>query len=345
MTPIQTGGNAPVTDLVSVLVRSTARLTLQRALDSISAQDFPGDIEIVVVAASGSAHPDLPTQWNGRAIRLLRSEQPLTRPAAANRLLDAARGDFVAFLDDDDQWLPWHVSTLTAVLKDLPHVDLAYSIAAIRDEVGGDRGTVGRRAHPLTFAEQLPFVIHAAMLRKTLLTKQSIRFDETLEVLEDLDFFIACATQTYFAFTPVVTAIWNAASGESGHGVGANAVPFARERGIGHLRQKWMSHFERWQAQPVGQLDLAELYLNHDDLPRAEKMLQIASRNQWSDQTLLNRFLNLCQQAELVDSGDIASSAKERVVHVNTAVKTAATTGQSAYRMSAVGAVKAKPSK
>jgi len=317
-----------VPHLVSVLVRSSARITLQSTLESAAAQDYP-DVEIVVAAASGADHPPLPDRWNGRSLRFLSSATPLSRPAAANQLLAAAHGEFVIFLDDDDQWYPWHLSTLVKALRNLPEVGLAYSKAMIRDEIGRDCGALGVRAHPLTFAEQSPMAIHAALFRRMLLEHPSVRFDESLELLEDLDFFIACAAQTPFAFVPEVTAVWYAASGESGHGVRGNATSGAREQGIARIREKWAAHFARWQAEPMGQLDLAELYLRNGDQVRAERMLFIASKHELKQQSLLNRFLMLCQEAGLVMSAaDSESSDGGRVVQMYTAVRTAATTGQ-----------------
>lgn len=330
---------------VSVLIRSMARMTLQRTLDSAADQDFPA-VEILVVAASGADHPPLPEHWNGRPLRLIKSDVALSRPTAANRLLSEARGEFFAFLDDDDQWKPWHLSTVVQALQATPTVSLAYSIAAIRDQVGRELGTLGVRAHPLTFAEQSPLAIHTALVRRELLLKNAaVRFDETLDVLEDLDFFIACATLTPFAFVPQVTAVWYAASGESGHGLNANSSPYAREQAIGRIRTKWMPQFEQWQTQPLGQLDLAALYLRYGDTARAERMLQIASRNKWQDQTLLNRFLQLCHEAGIVTDDDVTEHTGDRVVEIRTAVSANATTGQNAYRMSAVGTVAKSPAK
>lgn len=338
-------GAARESGTVSVLIRSMARMTLQRTLNSAADQDYPA-IELLVAAAVGNDHPTLPDEWNGRPLRLIRSDQPLSRPVAANRLLTEARGEFVAFLDDDDQWKLWHLSTMVQALRNTPSVALAYSMAAIRDETGREHGALGVRAHPLTFAEQSPLAVHSALIRRELLLKNAIaRFDETLDVLEDLDFFIACATVTPFAFVPEVTAIWNAAGGESGHGMRANAAPYAREQAIGRIRAKWMPQFEQWQKQPLGQLDLASLYLRNGDKARAERMLKIASQNDWQDQTLLNRFLQLCHDAGLVVTNEAAATVDDRIVEIKTAVSTKATMGQNAYRMSAVGTVGNRPNR
>ena len=87
-------------DLVSVLVRSMDRPTLDRALDSAAAQTWP-DLEIVVVAACGRSHRALPNEYRGRALRLVFGDdnRRLPRPEAANIALDAARGILTA-----EQW-------------------------------------------------------------------------------------------------------------------------------------------------------------------------------------------------------------------------------------------------
>jgi hypothetical protein len=317
-------------NLVSVLIRSTARITLQSALDSAADQDHP-NVEIIVAAASGPFHPPLPQTWNGRALRFMSSDVPLSRPMAANRLLSAARGEFVIFLDDDDTWYSWHLSTLVRALRGAPAFGLAYSRAMIRDELGRDQGALGVRAHPATLSEQSPMAIHAALLRRSLFEYPSVRFDESLDLLEDLDFFIACAARTPFAFVPEVTAVWNAASGESGHGVGSNAALGARSQIIDRIRKKWAPQFERWQADPLGQLDLADLYLRNGDRTNAALILQQASQNAWTDRALEGRYLMLRQEAGLSPptapaAGVTTSVGREE--QRNAAVSSTATTGQ-----------------
>lgn len=332
--------------LVSVLIRSAAAITLQRTLDSVAQQDYAA-LEILVVAASGAGHPPLPATWNERPLRLITSDEPLSRSSATNRLLDAASGDYVAIMDDDDQWRPWHLSTMVKTLQSTPIARLAYSMAVIRDQAGVESGTVGVRAHPLTFAEQMPFAMHTALIRRELIADSAVaRFDETLEALEDLDFLIACATLTPLAFVPEITAICNSVRNESGQESKANASPHSRERALVRIREKWMAQFTSWQAQPLGQVDLAALYAQRGDGRRAELMLQIASRNEWHDQALLNRFLQLCRELGLVhDDATETVAPTDRVVEVSIAASTKAMTGQNAKRMSLAGAVKKSPAR
>jgi len=59
------------------------------------------------------------------------------------------------------------------------------------------------------------------LFRRSLVT-EGCRFDESLPVFEDWDFWLQLAMRTPFAFTGKPTAIYHATSGESGAGAGTN---------------------------------------------------------------------------------------------------------------------------
>ena len=102
--------------LVSIVVRSMARASLQEALASIGMQDYER-IEAVVVAACGAAHPVPPGTIGNHRVRFVPGESTRSRPQAANAGLDAATGDWITFLDDDDVLLPAHVSGLVEAFR------------------------------------------------------------------------------------------------------------------------------------------------------------------------------------------------------------------------------------
>lgn len=86
---------------------------VQRAIDSVWAQDVRS-VDIIVV-------PNRP------------------KHVARNVGIDNAHTPWVAFLDDDDEMFPNHLSTLLAA----PPADLVYSTAVVRDATGADRRTFG----------------------------------------------------------------------------------------------------------------------------------------------------------------------------------------------------------
>lgn len=105
---------------VSVVVPTHDRpVPLRRAVASALAQTV-SDLEIIVVD-DGSAEP---ARFDDERVRVLRHETALGAPAARNAGVAASRGDVVAFLDDDDEWLPAKLARQLAVLEARPELAL-----------------------------------------------------------------------------------------------------------------------------------------------------------------------------------------------------------------------------
>jgi hypothetical protein len=84
-------------------------LYIKRALDSVMAQSF-SDFEVIVVNdGSTDEGAQIVAAYDDPRIRLL-SQENLGPGAARNRGIAEARGEFVAFLDADDEWLPEYLT-------------------------------------------------------------------------------------------------------------------------------------------------------------------------------------------------------------------------------------------
>jgi hypothetical protein len=253
--------------LVSILVRSMDRPTLQRALDSIAAQDYP-DIEVVVVAAGAAAHRDLPDRCGTFPLRLVRTAKPLARAEAANVALESARGDWLNFLDDDDELLPMHVSTLRAALDANAPARLAHSIT---EDVGADGTLLGRHGARFRPWRQLDtgfFRPHCAMFAVSLLD-DGVAFDPRFEILEDMDFFVQCAAKTPFVFVPEVTTRSHLEAGDSGVGRGVNRDPERVDKALRQLREKWSDLDTRMRATMEFRAEQALWLIEQGHLPEA----------------------------------------------------------------------------
>src|SRR5215470_14794342 len=102
--------------LVTVIVRTKDRPALLReAIASLAAQTT-SDVETVVVN-DGGAPPDLAALPGGIRARVVDTPAPHGRSKALNTGVAEARGRFVAFLDDDDLYLPEHLETLARFLS------------------------------------------------------------------------------------------------------------------------------------------------------------------------------------------------------------------------------------
>lgn len=189
--------------LVSVIIRTLGRPELKDALDSIALQTY-ANIEVVVVDA-GERRLDLPARCGRFPLRVV-GAGGLARSRAANLGLEAAHGDFVMFLDDDDLFCADHVARLQAALRRRPAVRAAY--AGVRVERGGrviDTYDAAFRPAMLMAWNHLP--IHAVLFHRSLIV-EGCRFDEDLDAYEDWDFWLQVAAKTGYERVEGVSAVY-----------------------------------------------------------------------------------------------------------------------------------------
>jgi glycosyltransferase involved in cell wall biosynthesis len=125
---------------VSVIIPVYRASFLREALDSVFEQTHPAD-EVVVID-DGSPDPEQLSQAIAPyADRIVFKRQANAGAAAARNMgLAAATGDFVAFLDADDRWLPNFLHDQLAFLQATADVDMVYADA----RVTGDTPAAGR---------------------------------------------------------------------------------------------------------------------------------------------------------------------------------------------------------
>ncbi len=102
MTPVELGHTFPC--ITIGLTCYNAAQTIGRALDSIQSQDWP-NIEILIVDdASSDESLDILSNRSKQdfRIRIIRHEINLGCAAARNSIIKSAKGEFLAFFDDDD---------------------------------------------------------------------------------------------------------------------------------------------------------------------------------------------------------------------------------------------------
>jgi glycosyltransferase involved in cell wall biosynthesis len=225
---------APSRALVSVVVRTMGRPELARALACVAAQTHR-PLEIVLVDAAGlgvamSEHAGIPVRVAGGG--------KLGRAQAANAGLDAARGEWVMFLDEDDEIASDHVAQLLTALDREPFTRAAYSQTRLLDAAGDVERLLGGPYDREALFRSNYLAMHAVLFARSL-AADGARFDETLEIFEDWDFWLQLASRTRFAFTGQPTASYRAAAGQSGAGAGANLDRDAALAQRNRLMAKW----------------------------------------------------------------------------------------------------------
>jgi glycosyltransferase involved in cell wall biosynthesis len=130
---------------VSVIIPVyNAEKTLARAIDSIFKQEFDS-YEIIAVDDGSSDSSFAILQSYGARVRTLR-QRNRGASAARNAGAAVAGGEYLAFLDADDEWLPEKLRTCVQVLDSMPGAVLASS-----DILSGD----GRRSSPISGSPSL----------------------------------------------------------------------------------------------------------------------------------------------------------------------------------------------
>jgi tetratricopeptide (TPR) repeat protein len=196
------------------------RPEIQKALLSISEQSFP-NIEVVVIDALGSGHPQMPDRCGSHPLLLCSSGTRLPRAAAANVGLESGHGEFFIFLDDDDYFDSDHIELLVDALTMNSNAMVAYSGLRLLDESAQEVGFMSEPFNIIEMHNRNLIPICAALFSKKLV-EIGCRFDPQFEILEDWDFWLQCARHTPFIQIPDISCNYFTAMGTSGCGMGAH---------------------------------------------------------------------------------------------------------------------------
>lgn len=122
---------------------------LDRALRSAIPQCEPGD-EIIVIDDGSTDGTEALVREFGSPVRYLSTAHAGAGPAR-NAGVEAARGDLVAFLDSDDEWIPNKLSWQRAVLEQFPDLLFLFSDFGTISKTGarGRHGLEGWKAQGL----------------------------------------------------------------------------------------------------------------------------------------------------------------------------------------------------
>ena len=189
--PDRAGGKPP---RVSVVIATHNRAEwLPRAVGSVLAQTWT-DFELLIVDDhSTDETPAAIARFADARIRSFRHERNFGQSKALNTGIEHARGEYVAFLDDDDAWLPAKLAAQVALLDAAPPgVGLVYCWHDVLDEASRER--IGTTQMTLrgdilehVLALHVPTSPSSWLVRGS--TAHSVGgFDEGLQQANDVDF-------------------------------------------------------------------------------------------------------------------------------------------------------------
>ncbi len=120
-----------------------AALLLPDTILSVKQQTFT-DWEMIIVddcSSDSTYEVALNFAANDDRIKVLLHEKNLGVSMARNTAIDAARGDFIAFLDSDDKWMPEKLEKQLAFMENNGYV-LTYTMYQVFDSETGELGKI-----------------------------------------------------------------------------------------------------------------------------------------------------------------------------------------------------------
>jgi glycosyltransferase involved in cell wall biosynthesis len=114
----------------AVIPAFNRRAYIVRSIDSVMRQTVPVDEILVVDDGSTDGTADIVKETYGEAVRVVRQPNSGPGPARRRGILEA-RGDWIAFLDSDDEWTPDRNRELLQAAQRLP-TDVAWIFGDLR---------------------------------------------------------------------------------------------------------------------------------------------------------------------------------------------------------------------
>jgi glycosyltransferase involved in cell wall biosynthesis len=252
------------TPKVSVIVPTFNRPTvLKNAIQSIINQTFQ-DFEIIVVNDAGEDVRSVVESFNDKRIQYISHSQNKKLAAARNTGIRSARGKYIAYLDDDDVFLPKHLETLVNFLENNSEYKVAYTDAfrSHQNKVNDSYVTFKKDipysqdfdSIEILFGNYIPVI--CIVHHKQILNEVGL-FDETLTTHEDWDLWIRISRKYPFHHIKQVTCefSWR----EDGSTMTSSIrEDFYRTRSIIYLKNKPLFQQEIERAIADGNLELAE---------------------------------------------------------------------------------------
>lgn len=194
----------PETPAVSVVIPAyNAAWCVGKAIDSVLAQDFQ-DFEVIVVNDGSTDDTAAVLAKYSDNIRVVnQSNSGLS--SARNSGIRESRGNFVAFLDADDWWLPGKLGRQIALMRSRPELGFSSTAAKVEDPEGRLLNIWACAAWEGSFLTHL-FGSNAdvagsgsSVIARRELFRQAGNFDESLRSLEDIDMWMRLAAVADYA--------------------------------------------------------------------------------------------------------------------------------------------------
>lgn len=184
---------------------------LREAIDSVYAQTYK-DWEIIFWDnASTDDSAEIAKSYDEK-LSYFRGDQTIPLYAARNMALQHARGQFIAFLDCDDMWLPAKLEKQMGLFSE-ERVGLVYSNTILLNQKTGKEKILYKRKPPtgMVFRELLSgyfLSLETVVIRRKCLNTLSEWFDSRFHHVGDADLFLRIAFRWGLGYVDEPLAKW-----------------------------------------------------------------------------------------------------------------------------------------
>ena len=208
---------------VSVIIPTFDRMQfVAQAIESVVAQSYR-DFELIVVDdGSTDATPSVLERYAGQIHYVYQLHQE--RSAARNTGIALANGEFLAFLDSDDLWLPDKLAQQVAAFDAMPQVGVMHSAFVRIDNTGQVvPWPLGRKRLGASgwVYERMLTMRCAVLMSSTLLRRQLLQpgegFRPELTTSEDAELMLRLAERTEFYYDPAPLVLYRLHAGQTMH--------------------------------------------------------------------------------------------------------------------------------
>ena len=273
--------------LVSVIMPAyNSEKYIGKSIESVLAQDYEKFELIIVDDGSKDGSKSIVEQYAKNDIRIKLLEQANQGVSAArNKGLDTATGEYVAFLDSDDLWDADNLSVMVQAAE----CTKSGLVCASMDIINAD-GTRQKANTAYKDGELMDFVtnnneirffwgIGSVIIRRDILEKYHIRFDEGIAIMEDIGFYIKIFAVTNLKSVPRVmahyckhensatTAAYNPHKWEGSVEIFRHAEEYIKK-----YRLEWIEKYQKiwdyyayrfiWTVVKNGMYDKANIYIH-----------------------------------------------------------------------------------
>ncbi len=203
--------------LVSVMMPAyNAARFIAEAIDSVLAQSYQQWELLVVNDGSQDDTAKIVGRYRDPRVRLINKENG-GEASARNVALENSQGEFIAYLDADDVWLPHHLQVTVDYLQAHPDREAVYTDGLHYDPQGN-------RLKPLSARRRGPFegdifaeVVRASdvfgppicvVLRHALVAENGLRYDTRIVIGPDWDFFTRYSELATFGYVDAQTCLY-----------------------------------------------------------------------------------------------------------------------------------------